>query len=269
MKEILCLFLCVVSGFCYSQHWFFCVKPILGTPIASFQRFDKVVYDSEINYSNGAKPSTISFSDNIKLNLQYNIDLFADFYRINPKWKIGAGIGVYNGQRVFLKSQYIEQTSQQVWNNEIILGNAQQSHSASLGFVDFNTYALATRRLNYSINANKNMIQSISLGGGFAKNKKNDMTLDIYYWGLFVFETYKSHNYFPFFLFRYEFEFLTPKGKSLFNCSVSYQQGIFKVAQLTHYDIYNSGTFDYQRAFTRGSSLGVSISKPFNLKQSN
>lgn len=257
----------VVSGVCHSQHWLLRVKPIIGTPLASFQRFDKVVYDPVINYSNGYKPISFLFTDNVKLRLQYNLELFADVYELNPNWRVGAGFGVYNGGVAFLSVESGQQNSKYVTDNEIILGNSIDKFRSTIGPVDFNMYTLATRKLNFEINKKDNVLQFISLGAGFTKNKKNDRT---WIWnpvGLFVSETYKSHNYFPFLLLRYELEFINKKGKNLFSCALNYQQGIFKKAKFTHYDIYNAGSFDYQSTITRGSSIGVSINKPFYLKR--
>lgn len=265
MKVILFFLLTVVSGVCHSQHWFLRVKPMIGTPIASFQRFDKVVYDPVINYSNGYKPSNISITDNVELRLQYNIELFADFYQINAKWKIGAGFGVYNGARAFLNVNANEQNSKLLWQDRIILGNAQNTASGSTGPVDFNLYSLVTRKIDVKINGRENMEHYLSIGAGFTKNKKNDRSW--YNEGFWIQETYKSHNYFPFLLLRYELEFLTKKGKNLFNCSITYQQGIFKVTKFTHFDIYDQGPFEYQQSNTRGSSIGVSINKPFYIKR--
>jgi hypothetical protein len=242
---------------------------MIGTPIASFQRFDKVVYDPVINYSNGNKPSNISITDNVELRLQYNLELFSDFYQINPNWKIGAGFGVYNGSRVFLKSQNIEQNSHLVWQDNIILGNAQNSKHVTSGPVDFNTYVMATRDLPFQLNEKKQINQFISFGVGFTKNKKSDITIDDPGWGLYVIESYKKHFFFPFLMFRYEFEFLTKSGKNLLNCSLTYQQGVFNVQKFTNYDIYNFGTYEYQQSKSRGSSIGVSISKPFYIKSPN
>jgi hypothetical protein len=265
MKVVLISLLSVVSGVCHSQHWFLRVKPMIGTPIASFQRFDKVVYDPVINYSNGNKPSNISITDNVELRLQYNIELFADFYQINPKWKIGAGFGVYNGARAFLKVNSNEQNSKQIWLDEIVLGNAQNASSGSIGPVDFNMYSLVTRNIEAKINGRENLEYYLSIGAGFTKNKKNDRSWENE--GIWIYETYKSHNYFPFLLLRYELEFLTKKGGNLFNCSITYQQGIYKVGKFTHFDIYDQGSFEYQQSNSRGSSIGVSISKPFYLKR--
>jgi hypothetical protein len=269
MKVTLIFILSVVSGVCHSQQWFLRVKPMIGTPIASFQRFDTVVYDPIINYSNGIKPSNISITDNVELRLQYNLELFADFYQINPNWKIGAGFGVYNGSRVFLKSQNIEQNSHLVWQDNIILGNAQNSKHVTSGPVDFNTYVMATRDLPFQLNEKKQINQFISFGVGFTKNKKSDITIDDPGWGLYVIESYKKHFFFPFLMFRYEFEFLTKSGKNLLNCSLTYQQGVFNVQKFTNYDIYNFGTYEYQQSKSRGSSIGVSISKPFYIKSPN
>jgi hypothetical protein len=240
---------------------------MIGTPIASFQWFDKLVYDPVINLSNGNKPSAISIMDNLELRLQYNLEVFADFYQISPNWKVGAGFGVYNGARSFLKVNYNEQNSKLIWEDKIILGNAINAHSLSTGPVDFNCYSLITKKIVAQINESKNVINYLSIGTGFTKNKKFDGTWESYPDGLFVYESYKSHNYFPFLLLRYELEFLSKKEKNLFNCSITYQQGIYKVGKLTHYDIYDQGTFDYQQTNTRGSSVGVSISKPFNIKR--
>lgn len=265
MKVILIFILSVVSGVCHSQQWFFRVKPMIGTPIASFQRFDKVVYDAEINYSNGNKPSNISITDNVLLRLQYNLELFADFYQINPNWKIGAGFGVYNGSSIFLRADYIEQNSKLIWLDVIDLGNGKNSVFSFAGPVDFNMYSLFTRKIDSKINGRENLEHYLSIGAGFTKNKKNDRSWESS--GLWILETYKSHNHFPFLLLRYELEFLTKKGGNLFNCSITYQQGIYKVAKLSHYDIYDQGPFDYQQSNTRSSSIGVSISKPFYIKR--
>ena len=126
-------------------------------------------------------------------------------------------------------------------------------------------YSLVTRKIEAKINGRENLEHYLSIGAGFTKNKKNDRSWESS--GLWVYETYKSHNHFPFLLLRYELEFLTKKSKNLFNCSITYQQGIFKVTKLTHFDIYDQGPFEYQQSNTRGSSIGVSISKPFYLKR--
>ena len=205
-KLLLVLLISVVSGFCHSQHWFLRIKPMVGTPVASFQRFDKVVYDPVIDYSNGYKPSNISIVDNVELRLQYNLELFADFYQINSNWHIGAGFGLYNGSRSFLKVDYNQQNSVSVWEDHIILGNSSNAASGSIGPVDFNMYALATRRVQAEINGKSRIHQFISIGAGFTENKKNDRSWIFIPEGLFIYETYKSHNYFPFLLLRYEID---------------------------------------------------------------
>lgn len=268
MKSIFIFLLSVVSGVCYSQQWFFRVKPMIGTPVASFQRFEKVVYDPIITYSNGIKPSYVSLIDNVYLHLQYNLELFADFYQINPKWNIGVGFGVYNGSRAFLKTSNSEISQHLLYDEDIYEINGLSSFTYITGPVDFNSYFLLTRKTKVKLKNHENSSHDFSFGAGFTKNKKSDGSYNDSYFGLLVNETFKSHNYLPFLLLRYELEFLTTKGKNLFNCSITYQQGIFKESKLTHYDIYNNGPFDYQQSFTRGSSIGVSISKPFQIKHS-
>lgn len=267
MKVCLIFILTVVNGVCLSQQWFFRVKPIIGTPVASFQRFDKAVYDPIFTYSNGIKPSYASLTDNVYFHLQYNLELFADFYQINSNWNIGAGFGVYNGARVFLKASNSEFKQPLVIDEEIFEINYLSSFTSVRGPVDFNTYFLLTRKIKVKQKNHQNSAHNFSLGSGFTKNKKSDYTIDDPYFGLWVYETYKSHNYFPFLLFRYELAFLSKTGNNLFNISINYQQGIYKTVKFTHYDIYNNGPIDYQQSFTRGSSVGVSISKPFYLKR--
>lgn len=267
MKACLFFIVAVVSGVCHSQQWFFRVKPIIGTTVASFQRFDKAVYDPIITYSNGIKPSYASLTDNVYFHLQYNLELFADFYQINSNWNIGTGFGVYNGARVFLKATNSEIKQPLVNDDEIFEVNGLSSFTSINGPVDFNTYFLLTRKTKVKLKNHLNSAHNFSFGAGFTKNKKNDGAVDDPYFGLWVYETYKSHNYFPFLLFRYELAFLSKKGDNLFNISINYQQGIYKIVKFTHYDIYNNGPFDYQQSFSRGSSIGVSISKPFYIKR--
>lgn len=267
MKACLFFIVAVVSGVCHSQQWFFRVKPIIGTPVASFQRYDKAVYDPIFTYSNGIKPSYASLTDNVYFHLQYNLELFADFYQINSNWNIGAGFGVYNGARVFLKATNSEIKQPLVNDDEIFEVNGLSSFTSINGPVDFNTYFLLNRKTKVKLKNHQNSAHNFSFGAGFTKNKKNDHAVDDSYFGLWVYETYKSHNYFPFLLFRYELEFLSKKGDNLFNISINYQQGIYKIVKFTHYDIYNNGPFDYQQSFSRGSSIGVSISKPFYIKR--
>jgi hypothetical protein len=267
MKACLFFILTFVSGVSYSQKWFFRVKPITGSPLASFQRFEKAVYDPIITYSNGIKPSYASLMDNVYLRLQYNLELFADFYQINPKWNIGVGFGVYNGARTFLKTSYSEIPQHIVIDEEIFEVNGLSSFTSINGPVDFNTYFLLTRKTKVKLKNHQNSAHNFSFGAGFTKNKKNDHAVNDTYFGLWVYETYKSHNYFPFLLFRYELAFLSKTGNNLFNISINYQQGIYKIVKFTHYDIYNNGPIDYQQSFSRGSSIGVSISKPFYIKR--
>jgi hypothetical protein len=244
----------------------FRLKPIVGSPILSFQHFEKVVYDPVVNFSNGAKPGNNSFMDNVLLKGGYNFDLYADIYDWNSKWSFGIGIGEYGGSRTFIKLNSEQQNSKSVYGNQISMGNSSNSAATMIGPVDFNTYISLTRSLNVRINNTNYINHFVSFGLGFTKNKKVSISSEDE-WGTVSYETYNSRNFFPFLLFRYEMEFLSKKGKNLFNLIASYQQGVFKVAQLSWVDTYNVGTYYSQQAHFRGSSISLGISKPFYIKR--
>ncbi len=267
IKLCFVMVICVVSSLCYSQHWFLRAKPILGSNFLSFQRFEKAVYDNEINYHNGFKPVNNRFFDNVLFKPDYDLELILDFYEINEKWRIGLGCKVYLGSRMFLSADESQNNRAFVNRNIIDLGNSSYTIDFDIGPVDFNIYALATRKLNFLVNNKKNILHFFSLGIGFTKNKINFFEGIYYPQGKFVYESFKRFNNFPFMVLKNEFEFLNKGGLNFCTLAFNYQQGIFKVARLSHYDIFDAGPLDYQSAFTRGSALSVQISKPFYIKK--
>lgn len=251
------------SSICYSQNWIFRIKPLVGSPILSFQKFNSVILDNQIIYSNGNKPANFLFSDNAKIQPAFNLELYAEIYQINKKILIGSGFGFYNGGRVFLKVASLQNNSIYTAENQIIMGNGNYFGSSTIGFNDFNFYLLGSYDPDIKINSNSQNRSLLSMGFGVTNNKKNDRS-----WitpiGVFEFETFKRHSLLPFLLFRYELELVNKNGKNIFNCYLNYQQGIFNFAKLTLTDVYDLGPFSSQVATSRGTSIGIGLTKPIN-----
>jgi hypothetical protein len=133
--------------------------------------------------------------------------------------------------------------------------------SNTIGFADVNFYALVSYKAPIVINQKVRNNSLVSVGMGIAKNSRG------FGWatnmaGRFDFSTFEKHDYFPFLIVRYDYEFVNKKGKNIFNCYLNYQQGIFKRGQLIYTDEGNVGPIASQVATSRGSNLAIGITRP-------
>lgn len=235
----------------------------------SFQRMRVIELDENLVNVSGTRPASASLYDNILLNkIDFsNFDLMIDFLKLKNNWVIGTGIGLYNGGRTFLKSESIENSNSQpdIFLDAIYLGNYGYSKKWVQGPTDFMFYGMASKQVPITVNNQRQISQYFGFGLGFTKNKKSsDMAIDEY--GTISYEPYLRYSLFPFIMLNYEFEVVSKRGGNLFNLNIFYNQGILKVGKLIWIDTFQSGIFSKQESITRGSSLGLSISKSITLK---
>ena len=263
-----------VSSFCYSQHWMLTLHPYIGGPSLSTQRMEKVVMDENLVFSNGHNTEAYSFSDNVSLSGQYNLSLLANVYRFKNNWRLGVGFGVYNGSRAFLKaaaynaSNELSDNEYDLYGENILYQNTTYERLIEMGPVDFQIFSLLSKDLEYQLNTRTNQLHSFSFGLGVTNMKASYDQYIENLLGKITYKKYTSHNILPFCLLRYEVLFRTKQKKNLFSLALSYQQGFFKVDRMEMIDIYDIGPYYSQAAVSRGSSLYLSLSRPFTIYSS-
>jgi hypothetical protein len=155
-----------------------------------------------------------------------------------------------------------------MYGENILYQNTTYERLIDMGPMDFQIFSLFSKDLEIQMNKKTNQLHTFSFGLGATNMKASYDYLQESLLGRITYKKYTSHNILPFCLLRYEVLFRTKQKKNLFSLALSYQQGFFKVDRIEMIDIYDIGPYYSQAAVSRGSSLYLSLSRPFTIYSS-